>query len=59
MPAADSFIVDESESCIVAAWLRTDRGSDLSTRSFERFDSSVFARHERHERSVMAKAVTC
>ena len=28
-------------------------------RAAERFDSGVRARHERHERSVMAKAVIC
>jgi len=33
------------------------RGRGL--RAAERFDRGVFARHERHERAVMAKGVTC
>jgi hypothetical protein len=33
------------------------RGRGL--RAAERFDSRVFARHERRERAMMAKAVTC
>jgi len=33
------------------------RGRGL--RAAERFDSGVFARHERHERATMAKTVTC
>ena len=40
----------------LAQFLRL-RGRGL--RILERFDSNVFARHERHERSVMAKAVIC
>ena len=40
----------------LAQFLRL-RGRGL--RVLERFDSGVFARHERHERAVMAKAVIC